>query len=72
LGSPRQQEWDINQGIIDEEICKAISSTPNFKACSPDGIPMEFFKTLITCKNESEESSENNSNIHLALNVSKL
>jgi len=63
LGRPRQQEWDINQGISDEEICKAISSTPNFKACGPDGIPMEFFKALIPCKDDSEGSSDNNSNI---------
>jgi len=27
----------------------------------PDGIPMEFFKALISGKNDSEESSENNS-----------
>jgi len=50
LRRPRQQEWNINQGISDEEICKAISSTPNFKACGPDGILMEFFKALIPCK----------------------
>jgi hypothetical protein len=55
LGSPRQQERDINQGISDEEISEAISSTPNFKACSPNGIPMEFFKALIPCKYDSEE-----------------
>jgi len=47
LGSPRQQEWNINQGIRDEEISETISSTLNFKACGPDGIPMEFFKVLI-------------------------
>jgi len=34
LGSPRQQEWNINQDISD-----AISSTPDFKACGSDGIP---------------------------------
>ena len=62
MGKPRQQEWDINQGISDEEISKAISSTPNFKACDPDGIPMEFFKALIPCKDGSEGSSDNNSN----------
>jgi len=39
------------------------SSTPNFKACGPDGIPMEFFKALIPCKDDSEGSSDNNSNI---------
>jgi hypothetical protein len=38
----------INQGMSGEEIRKAISSTPNFKACGPNGIPMEFFKALIT------------------------
>jgi len=63
LGRPRQQEWDINQGISDEEICKAISSTPNFKACGPDGIPMEFFKALIPCKDDSVGPSDNKSNI---------
>jgi len=63
LGRPRQQEWDINQGISDEEICKAISSTPNFKASGPDGIPMEFFKALILSKDDSEGSSDNNINI---------
>ena len=40
LGRPRQQEWNISQGISDEEISEAISSTPNFKACGPDGIPI--------------------------------
>jgi len=40
LRSPRQQEWEINQGINDEVISEAIS-------CGPDGIPMEFFKVLI-------------------------
>ena len=63
MGRPRQQEWDINQGISDEEICKAIFSIPNFKACGPDGIPMEFFKALIPCKDDSEGSNDNNSNI---------
>jgi len=61
LGRPRQQEWNISQGISDEEISEAISSTPNFKACGPDGIPMEFFKVLIPCKDDSEGSSDNNS-----------
>ena len=28
LGRPRQQEWDINQGIRDEEVSEAISFTP--------------------------------------------
>ena len=63
LGSLRQQEWEINQDIKDEEISEAISSTPNFKACGPDGIPMEFFKALIPGNNDSDESSENNNNI---------
>jgi len=44
----------------DEEISEAISSTPNFKTCVPDGIPIEFFKALIPRKDDSEESSENN------------
>ena len=71
LGSPRQQEWDINQGISNEEICKVISSTPNFKACGPDGIPMEFFKALIPCKDDSEGSIDNNSNISSGFNCLK-
>ena len=62
LESPRQQEWEINQNISNEGIREAISSTSNFKAWSPNGIPMEFFKALIRCKDDSEESSENNSN----------
>ena len=62
MGSLRKQEWDINQGISDEEISEAISSTPNFKACGPDGIPMELFKAFIPCKDNSEESCDNNSN----------
>ena len=40
-----------------------ISSTPNFKACSLDGIPMEFFEALIPSKSDSEEFSKNNCNI---------
>jgi len=60
-GSPRQQEWEINQDIKDEEINEAVSSTPNFKACGSDGIPMQFFKALIPGKDVSEESSDNNS-----------
>jgi len=63
LRSPRQQEWDINQGINDEEICEIISSTPNFKAHGPGDIPMEFFKALILGKDDSDDSCENNSNI---------
>jgi len=27
------KNWNINQGISDEEKSEAISSTPNFKAC---------------------------------------
>jgi len=52
LGSPRKQEWDIKQGISDEENSEAILSTPNFKkkkkkkTYGPDGIPMEFFKNF--------------------------
>jgi len=41
-------------------MSEVISSTPNFKACGPDGISMEFFKALIPAKDDSEESSENN------------
>ena len=58
FGNPRHQEWEINQGISDEEIREANSYTPNFKACGPDGIPMEFFKAMIPDKNDSEESYE--------------
>jgi len=43
LGNPWQQEWEINQDISDDEINMVISTIPNFKACGPDGIPMEFF-----------------------------
>jgi len=46
LGSPKQQEWEINQGIRHEEVSEAISSMPNFKACGPDGIPMEFHQNF--------------------------
>ena len=67
LGSPRQQERNINQDISDEEINKAISSIPNCKAYGPDEIPMEFFKALIPGKNDSEESSENNNTISSVL-----
>jgi len=73
LGSPRQHEWEISQDINDE----AIASTPNFKACDPD--PMEFFKALNLCKDDSEESCEKKKKkkkkkkkiviFHLALNV---
>jgi len=60
LGNPRQQEWEINKEISDEEISEAIFSTPNFKVCGLDGISMKFFKALITDKGDSEESSEIN------------
>jgi len=46
-----------------KKFAKQSSSTPNFKPCGPDGIPMEFFKALIPCKDDSEGSSDNNSNI---------
>ena len=51
----------------DEEISEAISSIPNFKVCDPDGIPMEFFKVMTPGKDNSEESSENNSYIFIWL-----
>ena len=63
MGSPRQQKWEINQDISDEEISEAISCTSNFKARGPDGILMEFFKASISCKDDSEVSNENNFNI---------
>ena len=63
METPRQQEWEIDRDISDEEIREAISSTPNFKACGPDGILVEFFKALTPGKDDSEEYSENNSNI---------
>jgi len=64
LGRPRQQEWDINQGKSDEEICKAISSTPNFiKLVVLMVFQWKFFKALIPCKDDSKGSSDNNSNI---------
>jgi len=71
LGSPRQQEWDINQGISDEELSEAISSMPNFKTCSSDDIPMEFFEVLIPGKDDSEGSSEDSSNISSGLKCLK-
>jgi len=37
-------------------------SSPNFKVCCPDEIPIKFFKTLIPGKDNSEEASENNNN----------
>jgi len=52
LGTLRQQEWEINQDISDEEISEAISSTPNFKACGSDDIPMKFIKVLISGKDD--------------------
>ena len=58
MRSPRQQEWEINQRISDEEICEQISSMPNLKACSLYDILMEFFKALIPCKDDSKESSK--------------
>jgi len=33
---------------------------PTFKACGPNGIPMEFFNALIPGKDDSEKSWENN------------
>jgi len=62
LENPRPQEWEINQDKNNEEICKEISSTPNFKDYGP-GIPVEFFKVLIPSKDDSEESSKNNKNM---------
>jgi len=54
-----------------KKFAKQISFTPNFKACGPDGMPMEFFKALIPCKNDSEGSSNNNSNISSDLKMSQ-
>ena len=71
MENPRKQKWEINQDIREEEISEVISSTFNFKACNPDGIPMEFFKALIPGKDDLEESSENDSIIFFVLNVSK-
>jgi len=49
--------WNINQEISREEIREAILSIPNFKASGPDGIPIEFYKAMV-----SEEIPEDNSN----------
>jgi len=38
----------VKQDISNEEINEAILFTP--KACSPDGIPIEFFNVLIPGK----------------------
>jgi len=46
FGSPRQNNRYINQHINDLEINEANLSTSTFKACGPDGIPLEFFKAL--------------------------
>jgi len=46
FGSPRQQEWEIDQGISDKKISEAISSTPNFKSFGPDIIPMKIFQSF--------------------------
>ena len=46
-----------------KKLAMRIWSTPNHKACGPDGISMEFFKALIPGKDDSEEYRENNSNI---------
>jgi len=47
LETQSQLEWEISQDKSDEEISEAIPSTTNIKSCSPDEIPMEFFKALI-------------------------
>ena len=44
----RNEEWDINQDISIDEIRSAILSTPNYKASGPDGIPIEFYKALVS------------------------
>jgi len=72
LGRPRQQEWDINQGISDEEICKAISSTPNFKACGPDMVfQWNSSKFRFLVKMIQKDQVIIIVIFHLALNVSK-
>ena len=48
----------INQDISIEEIKEAILATPNYKASGPDGIPIEFYKTLVP---PDDENSVNNS-----------
>jgi len=50
----KDKEWDINQGI---SIREAISSSPNYKASGPDGIPIEFYKALIPEINEENTAS---------------
>jgi len=51
--SMRHNEWDINQDISIEEIKEAILVTPNYKASSLDGIPIEFYKALIPPDDEN-------------------
>ena len=54
----KHSEWDINQDISIEEIVRAISSIPNFKASGPDEIPIEFYKALVpdVSSNDSDDT----------------
>jgi len=38
----KDKECDINQDINIEEIWESIFNSPNYKALSQDGIPIEF------------------------------
>ena len=53
----KRHEWDINQEISIDEIIDAITAIPNYKASGPDGIPIEFYKALISPSDSSEDDT---------------
>ena len=60
--------WPINHEISREEIRDAILSVPNFKASGPDGIPIEFYKAIVS-KDIPEDNSNHGYNfLHLLFN----
>jgi len=63
FGSPRQNNHYINQHINDLEINEANLSTSTFKACGPDGNHWNSSKLWLLDKDDSEEFSDNKSNI---------
>ena len=60
--------WDINQDISLDEIQYAIQSTPNYKASGPDGIPIEFYKALISDIDNDESTSPGINCLHMLFN----